>query len=50
MKECTLKVIVDNNITKMYKTDVYPWKEFGIAIDKDPISGEINIGMGAKVV
>ncbi|MEA1945629.1 MAG: hypothetical protein U9N07_09955 [Euryarchaeota archaeon] len=50
LKECTLKVTVDNNTTKMYKTDVYPWKEFGIAINKDPISGEINIGIGAKVV
>lgn len=50
LKECTLKVTVDNNTTEMCKTDVYPWKEFGIFIDKDPISGEINIGIGAKVV
>ena len=50
LKECTLKVTVDNNTTKMYKTDVYAWKEFGIFIDKDPISGEVNIRIGAKVV
>ena len=50
LKECTLKVTVDNGTTKMYETDVYPWKEFGIFIGKDPISGEINIGIGAKVV
>jgi len=50
LKECTLKVTVDNNTTKMYKTDVYPYKIFGIFIDKDPISGEMNIRIGAKVV
>jgi hypothetical protein len=50
LKECTLKVTVDNNTTKMYKTDIYPWKEFRITIGKDPISGEINIGIGAIVV
>ena len=50
LKECTLNVTVDNNTTKMYKTDVYPWKEFGIFIDKDLISGEMDIGIGAKVV
>ena len=50
LKECTLKVTVDNDITKMCETDVYPWKEFCIAIDKDPISGEMNIEIGAIVV
>ena len=50
LKECTLKVTVDSNTTKMYKTDVYPWKEFRIIMGKDPISGEINIGIGAIVV
>ncbi len=50
LKECTLTVTVDNNTTEIYKTDVYPWKEFGIFIDKDSISGEMNIGIGAKVV
>jgi len=41
---------VDNNTTEICKTDVYPWKEFDIFIDKDSITGEINIGIGAKVV
>ena len=50
LKECTLKVTVDNNTTKMYETDVYPYKIFGIFINKDPISGEVNIGISAKVV
>jgi len=50
LKECTLEVTVDTDITKMCETDVYPWKEFGIAIDKDPISGEMNIEIGAIVV
>ena len=50
LKECTLKVTVDNDIRKIYETDVYPWKEFCIAIDKDPISGEMNIKIGAIVV
>ena len=50
LKECTLKVTVDNDATEMCKTDVYPWKEFGIFIDKDSISGELNIEIGAKVV
>ena len=50
LKECTLKVTVDDNATEMYKTDVYAWKEFGIFIDKDPISGEMNIEIGATVV
>ena len=50
LKECTLEVTVDNDITKVRETDVYPWKEFCIAIDKDPISGEMNIEIGAIVV
>ena len=50
LKECTLKVTVDDNATKMYKTDVYPHKLFDIFINKDQISGEVNIGIGAKVV
>ncbi len=50
LKECTLKVTVDKNTIEMCKTDVYPWKEFGVFIDKDSVSGEINIGIGAKVV
>ena len=50
LKECTLKVTVDDNTTKMYKTDVYSWKEFRITINKDLISGEMNIGIGAIVV
>jgi hypothetical protein len=50
LKECTLKVTVDDNTTKMYKTDVYAWKEFAIFIDKDSVSEEINIGIGAIVV
>ncbi|MDI6885718.1 MAG: hypothetical protein QMD22_05105 [archaeon] len=50
LKECTLKVTVDNKATKTYKTDVYPWKQFHISLAKDPISGEIRIGIGAMVV
>jgi hypothetical protein len=50
LKECTLKVTVDNNTTEMCKTDVYSWKEFCITIGKDPVSGEMNIGIGAIVV
>jgi hypothetical protein len=50
LKECTLKATVDNNTTKMCKTDVYSWKEFRITIGKDPVSGEMNIGIGAIVV
>ncbi|RKY40607.1 MAG: hypothetical protein DRP85_08270 [Candidatus Makaraimicrobium thalassicum] len=50
LKECTLKVTVDNNTTKMCETDVYSWKEFHITIGKDPVSGKINIGIGAIVV
>jgi hypothetical protein len=50
LKECTLKVTMDNNTRKMYETDVYPYKIFCIFINKDPISGGVNIGIGAKVV
>ena len=50
LKECTLKVTVDGNATKMYETDVYPYKIFGIFINKDPISGEMTIKVGAMVV
>ena len=50
LKECVLKVTVDNNTTKMYETDVYPYKIFDIFTNKDPISGDVNIGIGAKVV
>ena len=50
LKGCTLKVTVDNDATKMCKTDVYPYKIFCIFIDKDPISGEMDIEIGAKVV
>jgi hypothetical protein len=50
LKECTLKVTVDNNTTEMCETAVYPWKEFGIFINKDTISGEVNIEIGAKVM
>ena len=50
LKECTLKVTVDDNATKVYKTDVYSWKEFRITMGKDPISGEMNIWIGATVV
>jgi hypothetical protein len=50
LKECTIKVTVDNNITKMYEADVYPYKKFSITINRDVISGEMNIGIGAIVV
>jgi hypothetical protein len=50
LKECTLKVTVDNDITKMCETDVYPYKIFSIFINKDSISGEMNIEIGAIVV
>ena len=50
LKECTLKVTVDNKTTKIYKTDVYPWKKFCISVAKEPVSGEIRIGIGAVVV
>ena len=50
LKECTLKVTVDDNATKVYETDVYSWKEFRITMGKDPISGELNIWIGAIVV
>ena len=50
LKECTLKVTVDNNTTKICKTDVHPWTVSCITIGKDPISGEMNIEIGAIVV
>ena len=50
LKECTLKVTVDNNTTKICKTDIYPWKVSCIFIGKDPISGELNIEVSAVVV
>jgi len=50
LKECTLKITVDNDITEMCETDVYSWKEFRITIGKDPVSGEMNIEIGAIVV
>jgi len=50
LMECTLKVTVDNNATKICKIDVYPWIISCITIDKDPISGEMNIEVGAIVV
>ncbi|KAF5432585.1 hypothetical protein C5S39_03310 [Candidatus Methanophagaceae archaeon] len=50
LKECTLKVTVDNKATKTYKTEVYAWTQFCISLVKDPISGEIRIGISAMVV
>ena len=41
---------MDNKTTKIYKTDVYPWKKFCISVAKEPVSGEIRIGIGAVVV
>lgn len=41
---------MDDNIIKIYETDVYPYKLFGIFINKNSISGEIDIRIDAIVV
>ena len=42
-EDCTFKVTVDDEATKVYQTEVYPWIQVCIFLyTKHPISGEIN--------
>lgn len=50
-EDCKVKVTVDDEATKVYQTEVYPWIQVCLFLyTKHPISGEIRIGISAIVV